>query len=465
MSTNGTTPVPEFGGYTSPNYTQVPDELFDRQLPDLTGAELKVLLYVMRRTFGFKKDADNISLNQISRGITTHDGRVLDRGTGLSQSTVQVALKGLIAKQIVLATKRVSKEKGNEATTYRLNLGTPFTENRWRGAPEIGEGLHRKSVTQETVKQETVINSKFRKARPEKSKTDGETEPTEQGRQSVSHQAQPYPSGSAGSGETTTPEKRAVAPQDAPNDPKHIPQEPARTRPLSDPTAKFGPSQEPINDPPAGEGFERLRATMEQIRQKAAEEREAREHKTGRRQSEPAAPIPAAAPVPPQPPVASDSGATPIAAILPTNRGRPPGSRDERDHIAAYLGDWLAQFNDQAPQSASITRAYNALTRANVPPERWGDYLHEAKSILREHQAQVTTKADKQTNAYQPKNLTPYYFAVLEDLLGMRPAHAAPRPAQPARPGKPTGEDRTQIGFGDKTDPAGRPTPMLRSMP
>ncbi len=121
---------------------------------------------------------------------------------------------------------------------------------------------------------------------------------------------------------------------------------------------------------------------------------------------------------PAQPFVSSESGLTPIAAILPAKRG----SRDEREHLAAYLGDWLGQFNDQAPQSASITRAYNTLKRANVPSERWGDYLHEAKSILREHQANVTTKADKQTNAYQPKNLTPYYFAVLEDLLGVRPA-------------------------------------------
>ena len=53
-------------------------------------------------------------------------------------------------------------------------------------------------------------------------------------------------------------------------------------------------------------------------------------------------------------------------------------------------------------------------------PERWGDDLHEATSILRENQAKVTTKAEKQVNVYQPKNLTPYYFAVLEDLLGLR---------------------------------------------
>jgi hypothetical protein len=153
-----TTTEQGFRGYTSPNYTQVPDELFDQQLPDLSGAELKVLLYIMRRTFGFKKDADDISLNQICRGITTRDGRVLDRGTGLSKSTAQLAIKGLLAKYIILTTKRVSREKGNEATTYELNVPSrrPYTENRHRGArTENGTGRYRKSAPQETVTQET----------------------------------------------------------------------------------------------------------------------------------------------------------------------------------------------------------------------------------------------------------------------------------------------------------------------
>jgi hypothetical protein len=52
----------KFRGYTSPNYTPVPDELFDEQLPDLSGAELKLLLYIIRRTFGFKKESDNTAV-------------------------------------------------------------------------------------------------------------------------------------------------------------------------------------------------------------------------------------------------------------------------------------------------------------------------------------------------------------------------------------------------------------------
>ncbi len=74
-----------FKGYAGPNYTPVPDELFDEQLPDLSGAELKVLLYIMRRTFGFKRDSDNISISQMLNGLRSRNNYQMDRGVGLEQ--------------------------------------------------------------------------------------------------------------------------------------------------------------------------------------------------------------------------------------------------------------------------------------------------------------------------------------------------------------------------------------------
>lgn len=113
-----------FRGYSSPNYTQVHDQLFDEHLPDLSGAELKVLLYIIRRTFGFKKESDNISLNELLHGITTRAAAQLDRGTGLSRSTLIEALKGLVEKGHIIAMQRSSRDRGNEATNYRLNVVT-----------------------------------------------------------------------------------------------------------------------------------------------------------------------------------------------------------------------------------------------------------------------------------------------------------------------------------------------------
>jgi len=118
-----------FKGYSKPNYTPVPDELFDEQLPDLSGAELKVLLYIIRRTFGFKKESDNISLNQLLYGITTKEDVVLDRGTGLSKKTLLDTIRNLIEKNLIISERRRSKEKGDEPTTYCLNIVGETPEN------------------------------------------------------------------------------------------------------------------------------------------------------------------------------------------------------------------------------------------------------------------------------------------------------------------------------------------------
>ncbi|MCX7599419.1 MAG: replication protein, partial [Armatimonadetes bacterium] len=111
-----------FPGFSSPNFTSVPDEVFDLLLSVLTEAELKVLLYIIRRTFGFKKSADSISIRQMTRGIRTATGQQLDSGTGLSVPSVTKAVKSLERQGIIVAIRSSSKERGSETTTYALNL-------------------------------------------------------------------------------------------------------------------------------------------------------------------------------------------------------------------------------------------------------------------------------------------------------------------------------------------------------
>jgi phage replication O-like protein O len=100
-----------FLGFRSPNYTTVPDELFDLLMPRLTGAELKVLLYIVRRTFGWKKDSDRISLSQFETGITRKNGEALDGGTGLSRRANLKALQGLVEKNVIVKRRVTSKKK------------------------------------------------------------------------------------------------------------------------------------------------------------------------------------------------------------------------------------------------------------------------------------------------------------------------------------------------------------------
>jgi phage replication O-like protein O len=151
-----------FDGFDGPTYTQVPDAIFDVLMAVLSGSEFKVLLYIVRRTFGFKKLEDDISLNQIIGGIKTKDGRMLDRGTGLSRDSVTKAIRSLEEKGIIVRGRRFSEEKGDQPTTYALRFkqgvelySSPESDFRTPPPREIGRPPVRKSDPQETVVQQT----------------------------------------------------------------------------------------------------------------------------------------------------------------------------------------------------------------------------------------------------------------------------------------------------------------------
>lgn len=99
-----------FHGYEVPRYTQVPDALFDEQLAHLGHAELKVLLWIIRKTFGYGKASDAISLSQ------------LEKGTGLSSRSVREAVKGLSDKGAIWVHRDETARGDSAVNTYGLNV-------------------------------------------------------------------------------------------------------------------------------------------------------------------------------------------------------------------------------------------------------------------------------------------------------------------------------------------------------
>lgn len=142
-----------FAGWDVPHTTQVPDMLFDELLPDLSGAELKVLLYIIRRTFGFKKHADAISLSQLKEGIRKADGTVLDRGTGLAESTILEALKRLETAGYIVKESTQSPDGVNYTNVYSLRFRADAAIPRFSrdGGPKINAPVPRESGTQQTA--------------------------------------------------------------------------------------------------------------------------------------------------------------------------------------------------------------------------------------------------------------------------------------------------------------------------
>lgn len=122
-----------FPGFAHPNGTFVPDEVFDILMPRLSEPELRVLLYIVRRTFGFKKNSDDISLKQMAEGIRKADGTPLDYGTGLSRPAVTKGVRGLVEKGVILAERNRTDERGDRPSTYTLRFVT-------EAQPTLSEG-------------------------------------------------------------------------------------------------------------------------------------------------------------------------------------------------------------------------------------------------------------------------------------------------------------------------------------
>jgi DNA-binding MarR family transcriptional regulator len=114
--------IERFKGFVSANTTQTPDELFDRFLTELSHAELKVLLYIIRRTYGFKKDSDHISLKQISEGIITKEGKQLDRGAGVDRRTAMRTVKSLEEKGLITVGREKTDDGYNFVNVYSLRF-------------------------------------------------------------------------------------------------------------------------------------------------------------------------------------------------------------------------------------------------------------------------------------------------------------------------------------------------------
>lgn len=333
-----------FAGFDDPNTTPVPDVVFDLLAPELTEAELRVLLYIIRRTYGFKKSADDISLKQLVEGITTRDGRTQDRGAGVAKSAASRAVRGLVEKGIITAKRNSSKEKGDEPTTYTLRskgeisgsaaeerrADLPVFSKRTRGGPSKEHARVLQENPQETVLQQTDNISNFERSHDNVDNSDS-----------------------------------------------------SESRP-----AFLAAKREQVRD-----GNPVSLGEVLKLRGSAGQATAA----------------------------SSPSGTEPEAPKSP-RRGTPVGSSEERELLAAYLGDFVIQLGDEAPLSSTVTRTLKILKQANVPMGRWPDLLYQAKSITWEHSPQIKKKPSDSSKTGSARVRIPYYLAVLESLVGLRPA-------------------------------------------
>src|SRR5579859_7062430 len=101
--------MPTFQGFEEPesNWSKLPHQLIEA-LPEITSlAELKVILYILRHTWGYHESCKRISQDEFENGRKKQHGERLDPGTGMSTN----AIKDGIARAIKHGFIRVETDR------------------------------------------------------------------------------------------------------------------------------------------------------------------------------------------------------------------------------------------------------------------------------------------------------------------------------------------------------------------
>ena len=91
---------------------------------------------------------------------------------------------------------------------------------------------------------------------------------------------------------------------------------------------------------------------------------------------------------------------------------------EDRQTISAYMEDFSREFYDASPLRSTTTRAYKLFQRSGLPIDEFIGILYQARTITKE---QASIRSTSTTDGALPsKNRIPYFFAVVEDLIGLR---------------------------------------------
>jgi hypothetical protein len=126
----------------------------------------------------------------------------------------------------------------------------------------------------------------------------------------------------------------------------------------------------------------------------------------------------------PQPKRQAMAGLTSIGDLLPKQLLSQPVPDDEAyQAIHAFVRDMAGKNHDEASLKSSTTRAYNLYQRAGVTLSSFFNLVYEADKEANRRSSSIRKRtADGFTNRMA------YFFAVLEDKLGLKPRQLAAAP-------------------------------------
>lgn len=120
-----------------PNTASIPNILFDYWMAKISLGELAVLMCVARKTYGFNKDNDRISLSQI------------EKMTGLSRRGIVKSIDSLIARNLILKIKSKTFDGDDAPNQYEINVDYEIPPEEQIGSQLSLLGSERSSLPHE----------------------------------------------------------------------------------------------------------------------------------------------------------------------------------------------------------------------------------------------------------------------------------------------------------------------------
>lgn len=135
-----------FSGFQRPesNYFKMPNDWIDLTAQISNVAELKVVQYILRHTWGYQEYdiKKHITINEFSRGRRRGDGTRMDRGTGLSERAVRYGLQAAVAHGLVEEIVDDS-DRGRTKKYYSLRMNPDLDTDGIRQDLQSGvQSLH-----------------------------------------------------------------------------------------------------------------------------------------------------------------------------------------------------------------------------------------------------------------------------------------------------------------------------------
>lgn len=88
--------------------------------------------------------------------------------------------------------------------------------------------------------------------------------------------------------------------------------------------------------------------------------------------------------------------------------------------IQGIVRDIAIEFHDRAPLSATTTRAFNLWRRSGIELDAFADRLYAARAIVKERTGAIRSIGAENAAGFRVKHGMGYFFAVLEDVNGLR---------------------------------------------